>query len=71
MLQAIRRALNAGVFYFDLDGRSTQAGEAGYAVCELPEGKSHIWHLAGNLALAHFQRRADKDSAAEPRVPGN
>lgn len=39
--------------------------------CELPEGKSHIWHLAGNLALAHFQRRADKDSAAEPRVPGN
>lgn len=40
MLQAIKRALNAGVFYLDLDGRSTQAGEAGYAVCELPEGKA-------------------------------
>lgn len=59
MLQAIRRALNAGVFYLDLDGRSTQAGEAGYAVCELPEGKAMScsslspfpgWDLAGRGA---------------------
>ena len=40
MLQALSHALNASVLYLGLDGRSTQAREAGYAVCELPEGKA-------------------------------
>lgn len=39
-LQALSCALNAGVLYLGLGGRSTQAREAGYAVCELPEGKA-------------------------------
>ena len=39
-LQALNRALNVCVLYLGLGGRSSRAGEAGYAVCELPEGKA-------------------------------